>query len=242
MTLLALLASATAGALLAGPPGSAARLRRLLPPEPRPRRSGPTRLPDLLAAVVAALAWLVVGGMAGLVVAAPAFVGARRALARLLGADDSAVRGRVRADLPVALELLAVCLQAGAVVGRALLLVAEGTGGPVGAALSAVAAARSLGTDPVEAWAPLADLPGADEEVRTAVGLLARSDVGGASPAAAVAELAQVQRERAQADALDRARRTAVLAVLPLGLCFLPAFVLVGVVPLVGGLVTRLLG
>ena len=37
------------------------------------------------------------------------------------------------------------------------------------------------------------------------------------------------------------ARRASVAAVLPLGLCFLPAFVLAGVVPLVAGLLAHVL-
>ena len=45
---------------------------------------------------------------------------------------------------------------------------------------------------------------------------------------------------RARADAEDRARAVGVKAALPLGLCLLPAFVLVGIVPLVAALLTSL--
>ncbi|MCW2792983.1 MAG: type secretion system protein, partial [Nocardioides sp.] len=41
-------------------------------------------------------------------------------------------------------------------------------------------------------------------------------------------------------DVEDRARAVGVKAALPLGLCLLPAFVLIGIVPLVAGLLTTL--
>jgi len=49
--------------------------------------------------------------------------------------------------------------------------------------------------------------------------------------------IAAAGRRARQVAAQAAARRAGVLAVGPLGLCFLPAFVLVGVVPLVAGLV-----
>ncbi|MCU1621436.1 MAG: hypothetical protein JWL79_281, partial [Frankiales bacterium] len=48
-------------------------------------------------------------------------------------------------------------------------------------------------------------------------------------------------RRRQAVDAHRRAARAGVLAVLPLGACFLPAFVLLGVVPAVIGLAGPLL-
>ncbi|MCW2777557.1 MAG: hypothetical protein JWN17_1282, partial [Frankiales bacterium] len=57
----------------------------------------------------------------------------------------------------------------------------------------------------------------------------------------AVARLAADARAEARSAAEQRARRAGVLAVAPLGLCFLPAFVLLGVVPVVVGLAGPLL-
>jgi hypothetical protein len=54
--------------------------------------------------------------------------------------------------------------------------------------------------------------------------------------------LAEDLRRRDRADVESRARSVGVKAALPLGLCLLPAFVLVGVVPLVAGSVSVLLG
>ena len=55
---------------------------------------------------------------------------------------------------------------------------------------------------------------------------------------AVTAELAA----RAHADAEDAARRVGVRAAVPLGLCLLPAFLLIGIVPVVAGLVADLAG
>ncbi|MDQ1599214.1 MAG: hypothetical protein QOD68_688, partial [Actinomycetota bacterium] len=70
---------------------------------------------------------------------------------------------------------------------------------------------------------------------------LARATATGAPLAGSVREVAADERERARWDALERARRAGVHAVGPLAACFLPAFVLVGVVPVVVGVAQSLL-
>jgi hypothetical protein len=55
----------------------------------------------------------------------------------------------------------------------------------------------------------------------------------GIPPAAALTELGRQLRASVAGDQLERARRCAVSTVAPLGLCFLPAFVLVAVAPVV---------
>ena len=49
-------------------------------------------------------------------------------------------------------------------------------------------------------------------------------------------------RASAETAARERARQVAVSGVLPLVTCFPPAFLLVGVVPIFGGIIGRLLG
>jgi hypothetical protein len=70
---------------------------------------------------------------------------------------------------------------------------------------------------------------------------LARATTTGAPLAAGVRELAAEMRERARWAALEQARRAGVRAVGPLAACFLPAFVLLGVVPVVAGVAASLL-
>lgn len=62
---------------------------------------------------------------------------------------------------------------------------------------------------------------------------VARAVDGGAPLAEALERIAQDQRARHRADAMAAAARVGVHAVGPLALCFLPAFVLIGVLPLV---------
>ena len=60
--------------------------------------------------------------------------------------------------------------------------------------------------------------------------------------AAGLTELAETIRDRARDDALERSERAGVAISGPLGLCFLPAFVCLGIVPVVIGLAGGVLG
>jgi hypothetical protein len=70
---------------------------------------------------------------------------------------------------------------------------------------------------------------------------VSRASATGAPLAAAMRELAADERERARWAATEQARVAGVRAVGPLAACFLPAFVLVGVVPVVAGVAGSLL-
>ena len=70
---------------------------------------------------------------------------------------------------------------------------------------------------------------------------LRRSGHSGARLAAQLRVLADDLRAEAAAGARQRARRVGVLAVIPLGLCCLPAFMLLAVVPLAVGLLRDVL-
>ncbi|MYR00531.1 hypothetical protein GTX23_18660, partial [Streptomyces sp. SID6139] len=66
--------------------------------------------------------------------------------------------------------------------------------------------------------------------------LLERADESGLPAAAPVARIASDTRADWGRTATARARRAAVLISAPVGLCFLPAFVAIGVLPVVIGL------
>jgi len=230
-------------------PGRGRLLRRRLrvgaarPRVPAGRPPARTALPSRsqLACLLAggALA-LLVGGAVGLGVGACVAVAGPRLLARLEPEAERSRRRQLVADLPLALDLLAACLVGGAALPSAARAVAAAVPGPCGERLAAVAAALAVGSPPTEAWMLLAP-GGEDDPLGPAARALARAADGGAPVAAAVGRLA----ERARADARGRgeqaARQAGVLAVAPLGLCFLPAFVLLGVVPVVAGLAGPLL-
>ncbi|NEB94749.1 type II secretion system F family protein, partial [Streptomyces bauhiniae] len=116
--------------------------------------------------------------------------------------------------------------------------VGEALGGPVGDALARGAAEARLGGEPADAWARLTALPGAGALAR----LLERADRSGLPAAEPVARLASDARAESIRAATVRARRAAVLISAPVGLCFLPAFIAVGVLPVVIGLAGGAMG
>jgi pilus assembly protein TadC len=180
--------------------------------------------------------WAFVGGVLGLGLGAAAALLGPRLLGRF--DDTESDEAEATAVLPLALELLAACLAGGAAPADAVAAVAAAFPGACGARLQRVASALALGSAPADAWAALGtgrDAAGA------AARALTRAAEGGAPVAAAVQGVAADARRRQQAEAHRRAARAGVLAVLPLGACFLPAFVLLGVVPAVVGLAGPLL-
>ena len=178
---------------------------------------------------------LVVPGWAGLVLAAVVAVGGWVLLDRLGSNSVADGRAEVRHDLPYALDLLAGVLSAGAALDAALAVVGPAVGGPVGTAFASVATAMRLGQPAAQAW-QVVDGPDSLVDVgRT----LVRASVSGTAVADSVRRAAVAQRATARVAAESVARRAGVLAVLPLGLCFLPAFVLLAVVPMVAGLAAR---
>lgn len=170
-----------------------------------------------------------------------------------LGAWGSAVAGRarslwrargeaerheaLRASVPAVCELLAVCLDAGRPPRTALRVLVGVLDGPAAEELSGVLAQIDLGVDEAEAWGTLTGVAGYREVGRD----LARSVRSGLGLAALLRQHAVDARSAQASRSLVRARAAGVQGVVPLMVCFLPAFVLLGVVPLFGSLVQRLL-
>ncbi|MFI6053601.1 type II secretion system F family protein [Streptomyces violascens] len=186
-----------------------------------------------------AAGYVLVGGiggvLAGLAAAYGAWVWGRRRRAR--GDEGGARRAAVR-ELPLAADLLAACLAAGAGPREAAGAVGASLEGPVGARLGQVAAELRMGGEPADAWGRLGAIPGAAELARC-LERAASSGAPAAGPVARVAERCRAERTR---EASARARRAGVLITGPLGLCFLPAFLAAGVAPVVIGLAGGLLG
>ena len=152
-----------------------------------------------------------------------------RYLTRLEPAQVRRERERAELDLPYAADLLAAALRAGLPTERAVQVVAGHLGGPVGHRLGAVARSLGLGLTQADAWRPMYDLP-AGARMSAAV---ARSADSGAALAGAFVRLADDLRTTRLAAVEAAGQRSGVLLVLPLGLCFLPAFVLAGIVPVI---------
>jgi hypothetical protein len=108
-------------------------------------------------------------------------------------------------------------------------------GGPL-AVFDAVAAMLALGAAPTTAWQP-ADL---DEDLAPLAAAARRSAAGGGGLAQAVREHAGQLRADAAAASVRAAGRAGVLMTAPLGICFLPAFLCLGLAPVVVGLLGQL--
>ena len=236
--LVAVLLAGLAGLL--GPGARASALDRIAATRPemarplggaRPPERLWRRLPKVLAGL-AALAAVTSHGTAASVLAVLAVATGYR-VARGQRAIERH-QARLAADLPRAADLLAGCLDAGAAPSAALAAVAAAVGGPVGSELGRYASVLAAGG---EVGVPAATASGPDR-LMTAV---SRAAATGAPLAAAMRELAADERERARWAATERARVAGVRAVGPLAACFLPAFVLVGVVPVVAGVAGSLL-
>lgn len=227
--------------------GFAARARQL---SGRVRSRG---LREAGAAVgVGGFAVVLVDGAAGWVLAGVGAYGVWRWLRRrTAGADtdtdtdtaadaDTDSGQDVRAEtgqLPLAAELLAACLAAGSGPAQAADAVGRSLGGPLGIRLIRTAMELRLGAEPAVAWARFTGLPGGAGFVRS----MERAGTAGAPAVAEVTRLTGELRARCAREASARARRAAVLVTGPLGLCFLPAFLAVGVAPVVMGLARSLL-
>ena len=260
ITAVALVAAALAMRRVIEPEGSASH--------PRPRFGVPAvsgtaltawseasahwRKPTLRQALVAVCAGcafgLFIGGLGGVLLgplaAAVALVAAIRGASR--AELDRQRRLVASASAPV--DLFAASLGAGLLPADAAAVVAVAYGGaePVGREAASIAliaerfarSARALrsGADPETAWLPLM-VDGAT----VAVGAAAlRSSRTGAPAARTAAAAAQACRVAARQAARAEIRAAAVRATAPLALCFLPAFVLVGIVPTALGLLAGL--
>lgn len=200
---------------------------------PRPRRAAG---PVVAAAGVGTTLWVVVGGLAGTVAGV---VGAALAY-RFTAARPSRATVRAeqaaREDLPHLTALLASCLRSGADPVAALGECARALPGPAADRLAGTLATAGLGA-PLAAWRELSSDPALGRLGR----VLARAHTTGAPVADAVDRLADDLCALAHADAEDRARRVGVRAAVPLGLCLLPAFMVLGIVPVVASVLGAVL-
>ena len=160
-----------------------------------------------------------------------------------VGDADGLRRGRqLTEQLPEALDLLVSALNAGAPTRVAVAEVAAVSPAATRQVLEAVASHIRIGRSEAEAWLELAG----DPALARVWGAPARDLARNASSGAAVVEVLRVHaaqaRDERRGDVEKQARTVGIRSVLPLMTCFLPAFVLVGVVPIIAGLVAQYLG
>ncbi|WP_027928374.1 type II secretion system F family protein [Amycolatopsis benzoatilytica] len=229
MTALALVLS---GAALVLWPGTS--VPRRLPQPPCPRRTIRPQIWHAAAAIATAVSIAIVAGIpAGLAAGGIGWWLLRRSR-RPGTADDSAHR----LSSASVLDLLAACLRAGMPIPIALETVSAGAPPETGNALCATANLLALGAEPAPAWAPVRAQPGFAELAVAAT----RTVRSGAALASTADDLARRLRDGLGVEAEERAERAGVALALPVGLCFLPAFFALGVLPVVLGLAGRIGG
>lgn len=219
------------------------RWRRLVAIDARPAPSLVESVRGWAPMLAAAALVVLLGWPFGVVAGGVALVLVPRLLARLQSAGDAARVTQLTRQLPDAIDLLAAMLRAGAPIAPALAAVALAQDEPMGSSLSQVASSIEIGVDIDQAWLLLGDIDGVDEVAAA----MRRSQSTGAPIAATLALTASELRRRHEVRMQVAARRAGVHALLPLALCFLPAFVLLAAVPVVvalassSGLITGLL-
>ena len=190
----------------------------------------------LWTALAAAAGATFVSGPAGLPAAVLAGWLTWRLVARAEPPAQRRRREAVARDLPGLVHLLATALESGCGVGEAVRLVCDVLPGPAADALTPVPTRLLLGVDPGEAWRPVLD----DSSLAPLGRAMVRAERSGSSVTGEVARLAEELGERARLRVEERARTVGVKAAVPLGVCLLPSFVLIGIVPLVVGLLGSL--
>lgn len=199
----------------------------------------------IVAAVMAALAWWLAVGDGSLSRLRPgrpwsSWVLARGRRLRLnIGTRAQEERAQdIAAGVPVVCDLLAVCVEAGRPPRGALRVLASVSPEPTAGVLEGVVHQLDLGVDEATAWRSLGAQPGYRSVARD----VARSISTGVALADLLRSHAREARAASETLARARARKVAVSGVIPLVACFLPAFLLVGVVPIFGGIVGHLFG
>jgi hypothetical protein len=137
-------------------------------------------------------------------------------------------------DPAMMLELVAAMLDAGSGIGRSLELVAAAASPDYQRSLRPVIAALAIGADWETSWRGSEGHSAEILALRDALGFAALT--GAPSSAILYAQAARMRRERFRS-AEKRAASLSVKLVVPLGLCSLPAFICLGVVPVLLALV-----
>jgi Flp pilus assembly protein TadB len=189
-------------------------------------------------AVLAGVATVVtLGGAGGVVAGVLVTVVALGVLGRLEPLERRRHREAMERQAPLVVDLVAACLASGAPLERSLDVAAAAVGPPAADTVVRAIAALRLGAEPATVWAEVAR----EDALAPLARAVARSQQTGAPLSSLLPRVADQARARHRARAEARIRTAAVRLTAPLGAAFLPAFVLLGVVPVVASWVGTLL-
>lgn len=147
-----------------------------------------------------------------------------------IGSGRPVTSGRpaaVSVDVVLVLELVDAAVATGVALPRALVAVGSAIGGARGEALRRAGSALVLGASWSTAWS------GAGDALPVVADALEAAWVTGSAPGPALRACADAVRRERRGRVREAAGSLGVRLVLPLGVCFLPAFVLLGIVPVV---------
>lgn len=137
-------------------------------------------------------------------------------------------------DCAADIELFAACLASGVTPAMAAEAVAEVSRVP-STPWRSVAAMLSLGAPPAAAWNPMVGVPALQELARVST----HSHSSGSSLVNSCERIARDVRSRTAEEATAAAERAGVFIALPLAICFLPAFIVLGLLPIIITLATQ---
>lgn len=170
------------------------------------------------------------GGIIGLIAGAGAGFYLMRILFKRENATSSIESAAVARDTPIFIDLLSATLASGATVRSSLSAAVNAMqDSPIQIRLTPVLAAIELGADPRDAWSVVKNEPVLGQ---LAMSVMRSYDTGAGLElvlAGIAGELRREHRTRVEV----AARTAGVKAVIPLAVCFLPAFFALGVVPIV---------
>lgn len=185
--------------------------------------------------IAALAAWLLIGGLVGVAAAVAILVVGPRILARLESGTDRRRKYELAANAPLVADIFAACLAAGSSPAVAARASARAVGGAVAELLEEATIQFQLGAPAEAVWKPLLDAP----ETAPIARAILRSAYSGAPLTDVLLRVADDMRAHHRSELEQAAKSVGVKAVAPLGLCFLPAFMILGVLPLIASLVAR---
>lgn len=191
--------------------------------------------PWFAAALAAFTTTRFISGWLGFAAAAVVALFVRRWVSGLESSGEKARRDQINRDLPFAVDLVVAALAAGRPPGQVLRVVGEAVGGPLEREFQSTSAKLELGADPVDVWREMAE----HTELSVLGRSFARAHQTGASMTTVLDRCVQDLRRQRRAVLQQRARSVGVRTAAPLGACFLPAFILVGIVPTIVGAFQR---
>lgn len=186
----------------------------------------------------AAVLWLALGPVVAVLGAVPLGLAFSRWVGTLEPPSVVRSREQMARDLPVTVDLLAACAYVGRPPDQALRIVSRAVGGPLGGRLDEIDARLALGSDPYGEWTRVSH----DGQLAPLARTMLRTLESGAPLVDGLTRLAADRRRERNTQVQARARTVGVKAAGPLAACFLPAFMLIGVLPTIAGGFSRLFG